>query len=266
MADLSRAEAYELRIGRWSRLVAQQFLDWLAPAPDLDWLDVGCGTGVLSDAVLERSNPRSLAGIDPQEEVVRDAQATNSDPRAGFRCANAQDMPLDDAIFDVVVSGLVINFIEDQPKALSEMKRVLRPGGLVAGYVWDFAGDMELFRVFWDSARALDAEAVKSDQGTLYADCRPEPLAELFLHAGFEKVEVSEIAVEMSYRDFGEFWQPLLIGTGGIPQYAQSLSEDALAAFAAKVRGALPTRPDGSFTLKGKAWAVRGLAPGGAIT
>lgn len=266
MADLTRAEAYELRIGRWSRLVANQFLDWLTPAPGLDWLDVGCGRGALSSAILERCNPKSLAGIDPQEEVVRDAQAASNDPRAAYHCVDAQDMPFDDAIFDVVVSGLVINFIEDQPKALSEMKRVLRPGGQVAGYVWDFAGDMELFRVFWDSARALDAEAVKHDHGTLYADCRPEPLGELFLHAGFEKVEVSGIAVEISYEDFGEFWQPLLIGTGGIPQYAQSLSEDALAAFAAKVREAISFRPDGSFTLKGRAWAVRGLVPGGAIT
>ncbi len=261
MADLTRAEAYELRIGRWSRLVASQFLGWLAPSSGLDWLDVGCGRGALSNAILEHSAPKSVAGIDPQEEVVRDAQAAGNDPRAAYHCIDAQDMPFDDAIFDAVVSGLVINFIEDQPKALSEMKRVLRPGGLVAGYVWDFAGDMELFRVFWDSARALDAEAVKHDHGALYADCRPEPLADLFLRAGFEQVEVSEIAVEMSYRDFDEFWKPLLIGTGGIPQYAKGLSEEALTAFAAKVREAISFRPDGSFTLRGRAWAVRGSVP-----
>ena len=261
MADLTRAEAYQLRIGRWSRLVANQFLDWLAPAPGLDWLDVGCGRGVLSSTILERCNPKSVAGIDPQEEVVRDAQAAGNDPRAAYHCIDAQDMPFDDAIFDVVVSGLVINFIEDQPKALSEMKRVLCPGGQVAGYVWDFAGDMELFRVFWDSAQALDAEAVKHDHGALYANCRPEPLAELFLHAGFEKVEVSEIAVEMSYRDFTDFWAPMTRGTGGIPLYCQSLGQDALAALEAKVHDALPIAEDGSFTLRGRAWAVRGLVP-----
>ncbi|MCH8861513.1 MAG: methyltransferase domain-containing protein [Proteobacteria bacterium] len=263
MADLTRAEAYELRIGRWSRLVAQQFLGWLAPAPGLDWLDVGCGTGVLSDAVLERSNPRSLAGIDPQENVVRDAQAAHSDPRAAFHCVNAQNMPFDNAIFDVVVSGLVINFIEDQPRALSEMKRVLRPGGQVAAYVWDFAGDMELFRVFWDSARALDAEAVKSDQGERFPVCKPGPLGALFEAAGFENVGTSAIMIDMPYRDFADFWVPMTRGAGGIPDYVKALDPDRQAALETRVHDALPIAADGSFTLRGRAWAVRGLAPGG---
>lgn len=264
MAELTRAEAYELRIGRWSRLVANQFLDWLAPAPGKDWLDVGCGGGVLSEAVLEHCAPKSVVGIDPQDKVVRETGAANSDPRAAYHCIDAQDMPFDDAIFDVVVSGLVINFIEDQPRALSEMKRILRPGGQVAGYVWDFAGDMELFRVFWDSARALDAEAVKHDQGALYPLCKPGPLGELFDAAGFENVETSAISAEVFYRDFTDFWTPMTLGTGGIPLYVKALSPDGRAALEASVHDALPIAEDGSFTLKGRAWAVRGSVPGGA--
>lgn len=258
MADLTRAEAYELRIGRWSRLVAREFLDWLAPGPGLDWLDVGCGDGALSDRVLAQCDPGSLIGIDPQREVISDTQAANDDPRADFRCANAQDMPFEDDSVDFAVSGLVLNFIDDQPKALAEMKRVVRPGGVVAGYVWDFAGKMELFRIYWDSARALDPEAIKHDHGALYPDCRPEPLAVLFRDAGFMDVEVSEIEAGIIYTDFGDYWQPLLIGTGGIPEYAQSLSDEALAAFEVKAREAVSFEADGSFTLRGRAWAVRG--------
>lgn len=261
MTGLTRAEAYELRIGRWSRLVGRKFLDWLAPVPGLDWLDVGCGSGALSDAVLEHSAPKSLVGIDPQEGVASDRDAAHSDPRADFRCIDAQDMPFDNDAFDMAVSGLVINFIENQPKALSEMKRVLRPGGLVAAYVWDFAGRMELFSIYWGAARALDPGAAKYDHGELYPLCKPEPLRALFATAGFENVEISEIEIAMPYGDFNDFWQPLLIGSGGIPDYARSLSADALAAFEAKVRGAVPARPDGGFTLKGRAWAVRGQVP-----
>lgn len=261
MADLTRAEAYELRIGRWSRLVAREFLGWLAPAPKLDWLDVGCGGGALSDAVLADFEPRSLIGIDPLEGVIGDTRTAHDDPRADFRCINAEDMAFDDDSFDIAISGLVINFIEDKAKALSEMKRVVRPGGIVAGYVWDFGGKMELFRIYWDSARALDPEAIKHDHGALYPDCRPEPLKALLQGAGFAEVETSGIEIEMAYRDFDDFWQPLLIGSGGIPEYARSLSAEALAAFEAKVRGAITLDSDGSFTLHGRAWVVRGQVP-----
>lgn len=261
MPELTRAEAYEMRIGRWSRLVAREFLDWLTPAPDLDWLDVGCGGGALSDDILRTGAPKSLIGIEPIEDVIRDTRAAHDDPRAEFRCANAQDMAFTDDSFDIAVSGLVINFIEDQARALAEMTRVVRPGGTVAGYVWDFAEKMELFRIYWDSARALDPGAVQFDQGERFPVCKPGPLTGLFRSAGLDNVEITEIKIAMPYGDFDDFWQPLLIGTGGIPDYANTLSADGLAALEAKVHGALPVTPDGSFTLRGHAWAVRGQVP-----
>lgn len=142
----SAGESYDAYMGRWSRKMAVRFLDWLSPADNLDWLDVGCGTGALSSMVLSRCNPRSLVGVEQSAGFVATAKRNVSDGRARFEVGDAQNLPLDDHSRDIVASALVLNFVPDIPKALSEMKRVVRPGGTIAFYVWDYPGGGE-----WDS-------------------------------------------------------------------------------------------------------------------
>src|SRR3546814_6441872 len=149
-------DAYEPYVGRWSRSVAREFLNWLALQPDLAWLDIGCGTGALSRAILDGGSPRAVVGVDSSAGYLAHARRRNRDPRATFRIGDAQALPFPDRSFDAAVSGLVLNFVPDGARALAEMRRVLRPGGTAALYVWDYAGEMQLMRRFWDAAVALD--------------------------------------------------------------------------------------------------------------
>jgi SAM-dependent methyltransferase len=148
----SSGELYEPYVGRWSRLVAREFLAWLDAPAGLDWLDVGCGTGALTAAVADRCAPGRLAGIDPSAGFLDFARERLRDAGAELRQADAQDLPFGAAEFDRVVSGLVLNFVPDGARAAAEMARVARPGGAVALYVWDYADRMEMMRRFWDAA------------------------------------------------------------------------------------------------------------------
>ena len=235
--------AYEPYVGRWSRLVAREFLDWLALPPGRRWLDVGCGTGALSQIVLERAAPAEVAGVDPSEGYVGDAQA----------------LPGPDASFDAVVSGLVLNFVPDPTRAAAEMRRVARPGGLVGAYVWDYAGEMQLMRRFWDAAGALEPAARERDEGRRFPVCRPGPLADLFRAARLRDVETRAVDVPTVFRDFDDYWSPFLGGQAPAPGYCMSLPDERRAALRERIRGALPIRGDGSIHLIARAWAVRGL-------
>ena len=161
---------YEPYVGRWSRLVAKDFLQWLGLPSQLDWLDVGCGTGALTQTILQQVQPRSVTGIDPSAGFIDYAKAQINDPRVTFEVADAQSLPVQSAHFDVAVSGLVLNFVPKPLLAAQEMARAVRPEGVVAAYVWDYAGKMELMRYFWDAAVALDPEAVQARRSNSLSD------------------------------------------------------------------------------------------------
>lgn len=252
--------AYESYVGRWSRLVAREFVDWLQVASGRRWLDVGCGTGALTEIVLQRAAPASVLGIDPSDGFLEIARRNNADARASFESGDAQALPVPDAAFDAAVSGLVVNFVPDQGKAVAEMKRAVAPGGIVAAYVWDYASEMQLMRKFWDAAVKLDPSARAKDEGPRFPLCRPEPLAALFRGTGLADVETRAIDVPTVFRDFDDFWSPFLGGQGPAPGYCMSLSEDRRDALRDDLRGSLPIRPDGSIHLIARAWAVRGRA------
>jgi SAM-dependent methyltransferase len=251
-------DLYEPYIGRWSRLVAREFLGWLDAPAGLDWLDVGCGTGALSEAVAKRCAPGRLVGIDSSAGFLAHARERLGDTGAELRQADAQDLPFAAAEFDRVVSGLVLNFIPDQRRAAAEMARVLRPGGEVAVYVWDYSGRMDLIHKFWDAAVVLDPRASEFDEGPRFTICRPEPLRELFEGAGLGSVETRGIDIPTVFRDFDDYWSPFLGGQGPAPGYCMSLSEDARAALRERLRASLPAQADGSIHLIARAWAVRG--------
>jgi SAM-dependent methyltransferase len=252
-------DAYEPYVGRWSRLVARELLAWLNIPPSQDWLDVGCGTGALSQTILDNASPRQVIGIDPSDAFVAFARGAIIDRRATFRVGDAQELPVTDNSFDATVSGLVLNFVLDQPKAVREMKRATRSGGIVAAYVWDYAGEMQMMRRFWDAAVALDASAAALDEGQRFPLCHPGPLASLFQDAGLDDVAVRPIDVVTMFRDFDDYWTPFLGGQAPAPGYCMSLSEDRRAALRERIRNTLqPSRGDGSIHLIARSWAVRG--------
>lgn len=256
--------AYDGYMGRWSRLVAPEFLTWLAVPAGLRWLDVGSGTGILTSAILATGDPRSIVGVDPSEPFVEHARASVVDPRATFRVGTASETGAADESVDVVVSGLVLTLVGDVAAALAEARRVVVPGGLVAGYVWDYAEGMQLQRALWDAAQALDPAAVAGDEGRRFSSiAAPDPLRAAFAGAGLEDVEVRPIVVPTIFSDFDDYWRPFLNGTGVAPAYVASLEPAARDALRERLRSTLPTEADGSIRLTTRAWAVRGRRPPG---
>lgn len=166
-----RGSPYEQYVGRWSCQVASLFLSWLNMPAGRRWLHVGCGTGALSAAILDGCSPSLIAGVEPSAGFLKTAKE-NLGGRAALYQGSALALPLANASVDVVVSGLVLNFVSDQPAAVLEMTRVTRQGGAVARYVWDYAGKMELMRFFWDAAVALDPNATRLDEGVRFPLCR----------------------------------------------------------------------------------------------
>jgi len=254
-------DAYEPYVGRWSRLVAREFVSWLGAPRDGEWLDVGCGTGALCEVILQTASPRCVTGIDPSEGFVAFARHKVTDGRARFQLGDAQALPGPNASFDATVAGLVINFVPDQNKAAAEMTRATRPGGVVAGYVWDYAGEMQMMRQFWDAAVALDTAAIALDEGRRFPICHPEPLATLFRGVGLDGVQVRPIDVPTVFKDFDDYWSPFLGGQAPAPGYCMSLPEDRRITLRERIRGNLPIRSDGTIHLIARAWGVRGTRP-----
>lgn len=253
-------DAYEQYIGRWSRPVAARFLRWLHLPNDLEWVDVGCGTGALASAILQAASPRRVRGYDLSPEHVAAARERVKDPRAEFAQADATALPDPPHAYDAAVSGLVLNFVPQPPRAVGEMRRVVRPGGTVAAYLWDYAGGMQLIRAFWDAAVALDPAAAELDEGRRFPLCRPAPLEDLFRSAGLTGVEARPIDVPTRFADFDDYWRPFLGGQGPAPGYAVSLDAERRNALRERIRSRLPIAADGSIALFARAWAVRGTA------
>ncbi len=258
---LTDGSAYESFMGRWSRVVAREFLAWLSIPPDRRWLDVGCGTGALSATIIESASPGEVRGVDVSDASIAYAQSAIRDGRARFIVGDALALPpelVELEGFDVVVSGLALNLIPKPAEAVAWMIRVAKPGGVIAAYVWDFPERMQLLRLFWDAAIGLDPAAEDSDQGRLFLLCHPDRLRELFQDSGLAGVQVRAIEVPAVFRDFEDYWSPFLSGYGRAPDYVRSLSEDRRASLEERLRATAPIRSDGSIHLVNRAWAVRG--------
>jgi SAM-dependent methyltransferase len=256
-----RGDPYEQYIGRWSRQVAPHFLAWLNLPAGRRWLDVGCGTGALCAAILDHGMPSSVTGIEPSDGFLRQARAQLAG-RAVLHRGTATQIPLGDAAVDIVVSGLVLNFVPEPVAALAEMARVTARGGTIAAYVWDYAGKMALLRHFWDAAVALDPVAAPLDEGVRFPLCRPAALGDLFRQAGLQGIAVTGIDIRTRFATFDGYWQPFLGGQGPAPAYVSALTEPARARLRDRLSERLPVAADGSITLTAQAWAVRGAVPG----
>jgi SAM-dependent methyltransferase len=254
-------DSYDLYMGRWSRQIAPRFLDWLGVPEGREWLEVGCGTGALSGAIVARCQPKDLLAIDSSEGFVATARKNVGDKRATFQTGDARALPLDSASRDAAVSALVLNFIPDRAKALAEMKRVTRPGGTVGFYVWDYpGGGMGLMRAFWEAAASLDPGAADLTEDKRFPFCTPEGLSALAREVGLTSVECAPVEVPTVFKDFDDYWRPFTLGTGPAPGYCASLAVDARERLREKLQASLPRAADGSIPLMARAWAVRARA------
>jgi len=251
-------DAYERYVGRWSRAVAAGYLAWLDEPADLAWLDLGCGTGALTEAVLVRNRPRAVIGIDRSEGFVREAARRSGHVRVRFAVGDGTAVPVSTGTIDVAVSGLMLNFAPEPRRVIAELRRVVRSGGTVSAYVWDYAGRMDFMRLFWDAAARLRPEAAELDEGRRFPLCRADALEALFVASGLTDVEVRAIDVPTVFRDFDDFWSPFLGGQGPAPTYVTSLSEQDRARLQDEIRATLAPADDGRLRLTARAWAVRG--------
>lgn len=253
--------SYDAYMGRWSRKIADKFLDWLNPADGLRWLDIGCGTGALSGTILSRHHPERVTGVEPSEGFVAHAQQSIDDKRARFHVGDATALPVEDDSCDAAVSALVLNFVPDKAKALAEMQRATRRGGTIAFYVWDYpGGGMGFIDAFWKTAAALDPAAADLDEANRFPFCSPEGLEKLMIAAGIDDAELTGLEVPTVFRDMEDFWQPFTLGAGPAPGYCMSLSEGKRQALREKLERDLPRADDGSIPLSARAWAVK-VAP-----
>ena len=215
-------DTYEYYMGRWSRLIAEQFVDWLSPKPGLRWLDVGCGSGALSEAVINRHHPETVIAIDQSEGFVRTAQQRLGS-KARCKVGNAVALPVDDASVDFAVSGLVLNFIPEPEKALTEMQRATNKNGTVAVYIWDYAGTMEFLNHFWDAVVELNPSASALHEGHRFPDSNAGKLIDTFNRIGLSGVEAAPIEIVTHFADFDDYWKPFLGGQGPAPTYVSKL-------------------------------------------
>ena len=251
-------DLYELFMGRWSRLTAVNFVQWLDAKPDLVWVDLGCGTGALTAVLQQHAKPRQIIGIDPSATFVETAQMRHGNNITSFQVGDAAQIPLADDQTDMLVSGLALNFFLDASDALIEMKRVVKPQGTIAIYVWDYAGEMQFLRYFWDTAVSLNSTASTLDEGNRFPLCRPEPLRQLFAGAGLQQITVSPLDTITHFANFADYWQPFLGGVGPAPAYFASLNAIEQEQFTQTLRDSLPFAEDGSLPLVARAWAVQG--------
>ena len=255
----SSGDAYERYVGRWSRVVAQEFIRWLNVRENRSWLDVGCGTGALSSTILATAHPNHVKGIDRSEAFVETARSRVNHPNVQFETGDAQSLPVESGTYDVAISGLVLNFVPQPHQMIAEMTRAIKKDGIVALYVWDYAGKMQFMRHFWDAAAELDPAVRDLDEGLRFSVCNPEALSELFQKTGLTMIEIRPIDIPTHFKDFDDYWNPFLGGQGPAPVYLASLSEEQRIQLRARIHKGLPFDADGSIPLIARAWAIKGL-------
>jgi SAM-dependent methyltransferase len=249
-------DAYEQYMGHWSWAVGERFLAWLNLAPGQRWLDVGCGTGALTRAIEAFAQPEAIVGLDPSWTFVQ--YARRQPTSAAFIVADGGALAIGSGTCDAVVSGLALNFMPQPEQSIADMRRVVKPGGAVAAYVWDYSGKMEFLRYFWDAAVALDASAAALHEGQRFPICQPEPLRHLWQGVGFNDISVDALDIHTQFNDFEDYWRSFALGNFPAPHYARSLSQTQSIRLRDRLHAVIPIRDDGSIHLIARVWAVRG--------
>lgn len=254
----SNATAYEGYVGRWGRLVAKRFVEWLNVPQESTWLDVGAGTGILTQVILQEAAPQKVIGVDLSPEYIEYARQHVQDARAEFRVNDAGDLTFESPQFDAAVAGLVLNFVPSAEQVVKSMIDAVRVGGMVGAYVWDYGGHMEMMRHFWDAAIRIDPVAKEMEAGQRFAITRSENLHALFESLDLNGVEVIPIDVQTPFSDFDDYWLPFLGAQGSVSRYLRGLNDEGLTALRDQLQKQLPTQDDGTIPLMARAWAVKG--------
>lgn len=262
MTDASQmfadGQAYERMMGRWSRRVGDLFLDWLKLPEDQRWLDVGCGNGAFTEAIIARCHPAAVAAIDPAAGQLDYARQRAGTRMAVFQQAEAQQLPFDADRFDVAVMALVIAFVPDAAKAVAEMARVVRPGGCVAAYMWDMPEGLPRRPVL----RALKALGIAPELPPNPAASKPEALHALWQAAGLTAIETRAIRIQVDYENFDDFWISNMVPIGPQAKLVATMSPELKEQLRQRLLDELPIAADGSITYEAHANAVTGRVPG----
>ena len=261
--NVNDTAAYEQLMGRWSRKLAPLFIDFTGLAEGERILDVGCGAGSLSFALAKAANLREIVAIDYSPVFVEEAIRRNSDPRIKFRQADACDLPFGDGAFDRALALLVLHFVPEAGKAVAEMRRVVRPGGVAAAAVWDHLGGMSGMRMMIDTVAALSEGG--RQLRSRYCNqpmMQPGEMKRTFVEQGLLEVTETELMIRMDYQNYDDFWAPIAAGEGPLGKYVATLDQAERARTGAAVRDAYQAgRPDGPRSFANAAWACRGVAP-----
>ena len=248
------SDSYERFMGQWSRAVGSRFLEWISAPSRLNWLDVGCGTGILSELILEHCAPAAVFGIDPQRAQIEHAKRQTFAQRVALRVARAEALPFSDGAFDVVVSALALNFIADRARALAEMRRVARRKATVAAFIWNFEAERSPSWPMRVTMRTIGAEVPEipgTEASSLIA------LISLFEQAGFREISTTTIEVKLTYADFDAFWLAQTPSYSPTTRVIDGMSEAQRQELMARVRTALPRREDGRIEYEVVANAVK---------
>lgn len=252
-------DAYDRFVGRYGLQLGSALIKFAGVEHGMRALDVGCGTGALTRALVDCLGSESVAGAEPSEPFVSACRARL--PGVEVVVAPAESLPFPDESFDAALSQLVVNFMRKPEAGVREMGRVTRPGGVLASCVWDYAGQMQLLRAFWDAARQVDPErAAAADEAIVMRWCREGELADLWRLAGLEQVRFAPLVVRATYENFADLWAPLPTGIGPAGAFCKSLDEDRRVELHHAYRRRLGVG-DRPFELKARAWAVAGTVP-----
>jgi len=256
-------DGYEVQMGRWSRRLAELFLDFCGPCDGQSILDAGCGTGALSAAILKRTKSAQVSGIDFSEAYIEHAKRTVIDPRAEFRVGDICALPHDNASFDRVLSLLVLQFVPDTRKAVAELRRVARPGATVGAAVWDTRGGFVMNRMFFDSAAALFPSAnERRARNYTRPMTRPGELAQAWRAGGLSDVQDAMLTIRMEFASFEDHCAPYEGKDGPIADYLATLDATQKQRLREVVRAAyLDGEADGPRSYAATAWAVNGTVP-----
>jgi ubiquinone/menaquinone biosynthesis C-methylase UbiE len=257
-ALFSDGKAYELFMGRWSRLAGDQFLDWLGLPKGLRWLDVGCGNGAFTEALIGHSAPAEVTGIDPSEGQLAYARTRPGAKLAQFRTAGAQELPFADDSFDAATMALVITFVPDALKAVGEMARVVRPGGCVATYMWDIpGGGLPVEPIY----RAMESLNMPRPYPPGSEASRQESMRATWEKTGLQSIETRVIRIRVSYSNFDDFWDSNSAPTAPVGQAISKLSPAARDQLKTQLQKQLPQGSDGRIGYEAFANAVKGQVP-----